>query len=138
MMTNVEAVQEAMTAFQAAFNRADIECVLSVWDDDFVDMPEGLSLMRGPEAFARRREMIMARFQEHEATLQIRPAEYAALGDEAVLVHGNLTVTMKHRRSKHVSHLRKRFMEVWIRSQRGWVVKFEMSNSEPGLGPNDD
>ena len=128
---NIEEVRRGLASFVEAFNREDVDDALSVWAPDFLDMPEGLAAMRGAGALARRREMITERFREHTAVLSIEPAEFAPLGDTAVLVHGELTVTLRRRQTGVVSHLHKRFLEVWVRGPSGWAIQFEMGNSGP-------
>ena len=74
---NIAEVQRALSAFEAAFNAQDVDRCLAVWAQDFVDVPDGLALMRGGEALTRRREMLVGRFQDHDANLRIEPAEFA-------------------------------------------------------------
>lgn len=128
---NIDDVRRRLAAFENAYNREDLDAVLSVWAPQFVDIPDWKPALRGPAAHARRREAISARFREYAGQLRIEPTEFAALGYTAVLVHGRLTVTLRHRRTNAMSYVRKRFMEVWVREAAGWVIQFEMANGEP-------
>jgi ketosteroid isomerase-like protein len=128
---NVEEIRDRLAAFEDAYNRENLKDVLSAWGTNFVDIPEALPALKGAEAHARRREGISARFRDHVSVLRIEPTEIVALGESAVLVHGRLTVTLRHRQTDALSFVHKRFMEVWVRDATGWAIQYEMANSGP-------
>ena len=131
-------INAAKTEFREAFNSGDVERLLSVFHNEFID----LSLGQPSFFMAEAREMLRRRMSELFAKFEARMApiviDIQVRGDMAVDYGWHkLTLTPKNGGQPVTS--RQRYMEVWMKDAAGsWKIAVYIDNQDlpPAFAPN--
>jgi ketosteroid isomerase-like protein len=130
-MDDIYQINVAKTEFREAYNRGDVDQLLSVFgDDNNVDMSESGPSRFGLSAREGLREDAAALFAEYSVTLAVIIIEIVALGDTAY-DYGWHEFTLKSKRGGEANRKRQRYFEVWKKNSSGdWKISLFINNAD--------
>jgi ketosteroid isomerase-like protein len=127
-MDDIYAINLAKSIFREGFNQADVEQVLSIYDDGYADLSFGLPSFYSTDANDVQRARLKRLFEQFTADMSVMIIDIVVNGDKA-LDWGwhHLVLTNKQTSEKLV--VRTRYFETWRRdAERGWLVSSFIDN----------
>jgi len=134
-MDDIYAINFAKSIFREGFNQADVEQVLSIYDDGFADMSFGVPSFFTTDSRDVFRARLKRLFEEFTVDMAVLVIDIVPNGDKA---HDwgwhHMVLTKKQTNDKFV--VRTRYFETWRRdAKRGWLITSFLDNldEEPRL-----
>jgi ketosteroid isomerase-like protein len=124
-MTDTEQIEKEIRRFIAAYNASDVAGVVRCYDGALIKLRQGAPAESRDEA-ERRISQVMDRYTGH---LEVRNDEILLSGDLAV-VRGELRIELTPRGAGDRQSLRRRFLEVWRKTNGEWRVHRTMDNTD--------
>ncbi|MGC1999117.1 MAG: nuclear transport factor 2 family protein [Candidatus Acidiferrales bacterium] len=130
-MDDTYRINVAKTTFREAYNRGDVDRLLSVFDEaGFTDMSEGGPSHYGEAAKRELRARATAFFAEYSVRLTVIIFGIVVRGDTAY-DFGWHEFTLDPKNTGETTHLRQRYFEVWKNNAAGdWKISLFISNSD--------
>jgi ketosteroid isomerase-like protein len=128
-MDDTYQINVAKTEFREAYNRGDVDQLLSVFEDEgFTDMSEGHPNLYGQEARVELRKRSAELFGENSVRLAVIVNNVVVLGDTAY-DFGWHEFTLKPKGGGETVRTRQRYLEVWKKNSSGeWKISIFMNN----------
>ncbi len=124
-MNEKKAVEGAEARWVQAFNRADVETLVSLYTSDVVVMPPGEPELRGRQAVE---DWIRRFFERHQAKQTVRNDEVTVSGDLAYL-RGRFEVELVQRKGGPFETIRGRHLVIWRKGEEGaWRASRDIWN----------
>jgi ketosteroid isomerase-like protein len=117
----------AIRKFVDAYNRADLQGLMSCYAEDLVKLRQGA----GPETKTETGLRVERVLRENRAELSVSNEEIEVSGDVAY-ARGSLELTLTPRTGGPSQVVRRRFIEIWHRRNGVWLVARTMDNAPPG------
>jgi ketosteroid isomerase-like protein len=137
-MNDEYAIAAAKTEFREAYNRGDVDRLLSVFcDQGFTDMSEGEPSFYGSEASAVLRRRMKKFFAEFDVEMAIIIINIELSGNVAY-DYGWHKLVCRPKRGGAPVHSRYRYFEKWVRQADGkWKIAFQITNRDvpPAMPP---
>lgn len=134
-MDDIYAINLAKSIFREGFNHADVEQILSIYDDGYADLSFGFPSFYRTDANDVFRTRLKRLFEEFTADMSVMIIDIVLNGDNAMdWGWHHMVLTCKGTGGKHV--VRTRYFETWRRdAERGWVITSFIDNldEEPRL-----
>ena len=124
-MTAKDEIQSAISSFNSAYRRGDIDALLGCYSEDLIKDRAGAP----PEGKAQTAQRIRQVFVDYETDLQVQIAEISTSGDLAY-VRGTFTVTLRPRGGGSPLILARRYLEIWRNEAGAWRVIRTMDNEQ--------
>ena len=137
---DVYQINAAKTEFREAFNTGDVERLLAVFHNEFMDLSLGqpsFFLAEAREMLRRRMSELFSRFEAKMAPIVI---DIQVRGDLAV-DYGWHKLTLTPKEGGEPVTSRQRYVEVWLKDPAGnWKILIYIDNQDlaPALVPNLD
>jgi uncharacterized protein (TIGR02246 family) len=112
--------------FVRAFAVGDVDRLLALYDDEYVDMSVGVAT-RGRADMG---DAFVETFSVYDGRLTIRTEEVLVNGDWAI-ERGTFTIHLTERASGAESESRRRYLEVLVRRDGGWRIFRDLDNELP-------
>ena len=130
-MDDTYQINVAKTEFREAYNRGDVDQLLSVFEEEgFIDMSEGRPNLYGHEARLELRKRSTELFGEYSVRLAVIINDIVVLGDTAY-DFGWHEFTLKPKSGGETARMRQRYLEVWKRNSSGeWKISIFMNNDD--------
>jgi ketosteroid isomerase-like protein len=130
-MDDTYRINVAKTEFREAFNRGDVDQLLSVFDEEgFTDMSKGGPTHYGKPAREGLRERSTELFAEYSVKLAVIINEIVILGDTAY-DFGSHEFTLRPKNGGETIHKRHRYFEVWKKTPSGeWKISVFINNAD--------
>jgi ketosteroid isomerase-like protein len=130
-MDDTYLINTAKTEFREAYNRGDVEQLLSVFDEEgFTDMSEGGPTLYGQAAREGLRERATELFAQYEVKLTVIVNEIAVVGHVAY-DYGCHEFTLKPKGGGKTLRKRHRYFEVWRKNSSGqWRIFSFIDNAD--------
>jgi len=138
-MNDEEAISLMKTEFREAYNTADVDRLLSVFADAFIDMSEGVPSFYGTEAKTALRWRATNLFREYRAHMEVIIVAVVVLGDTAY-DRGSHKLTLIPKSGGGPIVKRSRYCEIWQKNQLGkWRIRVFIDNKdhEPEMLPDE-
>jgi ketosteroid isomerase-like protein len=120
----------AKTEFREAYNTGDLERLLAVYADSFIDLSEGQASFYGNEAKAALRWRAGNLFHENAAKVEVTIAEIVIDGSKAY-DWGWHRLTLMPKTGGGAIVERFRYCEIWQKSPEGkWQISVFISNKD--------
>jgi len=130
MNADREMIERRIHDLVSAYNRGDIDAVMSVFAADLVDMSAGEATLRGAQAHRQTSDRLRDTFTKFKGHLTVTSEEIEVAGDWA-FDWGTLQVRLDPLEGGQPKIIERRFLEIWRRSKTGgWQVVRGMENSE--------
>jgi ketosteroid isomerase-like protein len=127
-MEDVYAINLAKTNLREGFNEGDVERVLSVYDDAFVDMSFGMPSFYYSDAKDVFRARLMRLFRDYTVCMKMMIIDVVLNGNWA-FDWGWHVLDLTSKADGSVSQIRTRYFETWRRDAiRGWVIASFIDN----------
>ena len=133
-------INAAKTEFREAFNAGDVERLLAVFHNEFIDLPLGqpsFYLGEAPQMLRRRMSDLFSKFEARMAPIVI---DIQVRGDMAV-DYGWHKLTLTPKGGGEPVTSRQRYMEVWMKDAAGtWKIAVYIDNQDlpPAFAPKLD
>ena len=130
-MNDTYRINVAKTEFREAYNRGDVDQLLSVFEEEgFIDMSEGRPNLYGQEARLELRKRSTELFGEYSVRLAVIINDIVVLGDTAY-DFGWHEFTLKPKSGGETVRTRQRYLEVWKKNPSGeWKISMFMNNDD--------
>lgn len=129
-MDDIFQINLAKTQFREAYNTADIDRLLSVFQEGFADMSDGFPSRFGPVAAVRLRERARELFATYNVNLVVIIDDILPLG-EGIFEFGWHEFTLSPKNGGSQLHQRQRYFDLWRKDAEGrWKIQFTMSNAD--------
>ena len=130
-MDDTYQINVAKTEFREAYNRADVDRLLSVFEHEgFTDMSEGGLSRYGEAAREGLRERSTELFREYSVRLSVIIIEIAVLGDTAY-DFGWHEFTLQPKNGGEPIRKRQRYLELWKKNSSGdWKISLFINNAD--------
>jgi len=129
-MNDEEAICIAKTELREAYNTGDVERLLSVYADSFVDMSEGEPSFYGSEAKTALRWRATNLFREYTARMEVIIFDLVVLGDTAY-DRGTHKLTLIPKSGGEPVVKCSRYCEIWQKNQAGkWQIRVFIDNED--------
>jgi ketosteroid isomerase-like protein len=130
-MDDTYLINEAKSKFRDAYNRGDVEQLLSVFDEEgFTDMSEGVPSLFNEGASEGLRERATQLFAEYDVRLTVIVIKIAVDGNLAY-DYGWHEFTLKPKGEGEVIRQRHRYFDVWNKNSSGeWRISAFISNAD--------
>ena len=130
-MDDTYRINIAKTEFREAYNRGDVDQLLSVFEDEgFTDMSEGHPNLYGQEAREELRERLTELFGEYSVRLAVIVNDIVVLGDTAYDL-GWHEFTLEPKNGGETVRKRQRYLELWKKNSSGqWKISIFMNNDD--------
>ncbi len=130
-MDDTYRINVAKTEFREAYNRGDVDQLLSLFEEEgFTDMSEGGSSRYGKPAREGLRERSSELFAEYSVKLTVIIIEIAVLGD-AAYDFGWHEFTLKPKNGGEAVRKRQRYFELWKKNSSGdWKISLFINNAD--------
>ena len=130
-MDDAYLINTAKTEFREAYNRGDVEQLLSVFDEEgFTDMSERGPTLYGQAAREGLRERATELFAQYELKLTVIVNEIAVVGHVAY-DYGCHEFTLKPKGEGKTLRKRNRYFEVWRKNASGqWRIFSFIDNAD--------
>jgi ketosteroid isomerase-like protein len=124
-------INAAKTEFREAYNRGDVDQLLSVFEEEgFTDMSEGAPSHYGQEAREELRRHSGELFTEYSVRLTVIIIEIVILGESAY-DFGWHEFTLTPKSGGETIRKRHRYFEVWMKNTSGeWRISLFMNNTD--------
>jgi ketosteroid isomerase-like protein len=131
MMDDTYQINVAKTEFREAYNRSDVDQLLSVFDDEgFTDMSEGGPSHYDEAAREDLRERATKLFAEYSVKLAVIIIKIVVRGDRAY-DFGWHEFTLKPKNGGETIRKRQRYLEVWKKNSSGdWKLSVVINNAD--------
>lgn len=127
---DVYRINVAKTEFRDAYNSGDVERLLAVTHENFVDMSDGSRCGFGAPGRAAFRERISVLFEKYSVNLVPIVLEIVPAG-EIMFDYGWHEFTLTPKAGGEVIQKRDRIFELWRRNSAGeWKIQYLMSNAD--------
>jgi ketosteroid isomerase-like protein len=129
-LDDIYRINVAITEFREAYNTADIDRLLAVLHEDFVDMSEEFTSGFGVTGKARLRARVTELVAEYSVKFVPIIIDIVAAGDFMFdFCWHEFTLTPKL--GGEVIQRRRRYFELWQKNSAGaWKIKYFMNNSD--------
>ena len=130
-MDDTYLINVAKTEFREAYNHADVEQLLSVFEDEgFTNMSEGGPSYYGQAARERLRERSAELFAEYSVRLAVIIIDIVVLGDTAY-DFGWHEFTLEPKNGGETVRRRQRYLELWKKNSSGnWKLSLFINNAD--------
>jgi ketosteroid isomerase-like protein len=130
-MDDTYRINVAKTEFREAYNRGNVDQLLSVFEDEgFTDMSEGHPNLYGQEARVELRKRSTGLFGEYSVRLAVIVNEIVVLGETAY-DFGWHEFTLEPKNGGETVRKRERYLEVWKKTSSGeWKISIFMNNDD--------
>jgi len=130
-MDDIYQINVAKTEFQEAYNRGDVEQLISVFgEDNFTDMSQGAPIRDGQAARERLREHAARLFAEYSVRLEVIIFGVTVFGDTAC-DYGCHEFTLTRKKGGETVRTRERYVELWKRTPSGdWKIALFINNPD--------
>jgi ketosteroid isomerase-like protein len=130
-MDDTYLINEAKSKLRDAYNRGDVEQLLSVFDQEgFTDMSEGVPSLFNEGASEGLRERATQLFAEYDVRLTVIVIKIAVDGNLAY-DYGWHEFTLKPKGEGEVIRQRHRYFDVWNKNSSGeWRISAFISNAD--------
>jgi ketosteroid isomerase-like protein len=130
-MDDIYQINVAKTEFREAFNRGDVEQLLSVFgEENFADMSESGPSRNGQAAREGLREQSAELFAQFSVRLAVIINEITVLGDTAY-DYGCHEFTLTPRGGGETIRKRHRYFELWKKNSSGdWKISLFINNAD--------
>ena len=131
-------LNSAKTDFREAFNTGDVERLLSVFHNEFIDLSLGQPSFFMGEAREMLRRRMSELFSKFEARMAPIVIDIQVRGDMAV-DYGWHKLTLTPKAGGEPVTSRQRYMEVWMKDAAGkWKIAVYIDNQDlpPAFAPN--
>jgi len=130
-MDDTYQINVAKTEFREAYNGADVDQLLSVFErEGFTDMSEGGPSRYGEAAREGLRERSTELFREYSVRLSVIIIEIAVLGDTAY-DFGWHEFTLQPKNGGEPIRKRQRYLELWKKNSSGdWKISLFINNAD--------
>jgi ketosteroid isomerase-like protein len=124
-------INAAKTKFREAYNRGDVDRLLSVFENEgFTDMSEGGPSLYGKEAREGLRTRSTELFAEYSVGLTLIIIAIEVCGDTAY-DFGWHEFTLRRKNAGEIMHKRHRYFEVWKKNSSGeWKISLFINNAD--------
>jgi ketosteroid isomerase-like protein len=130
-MDDTYRINVAKTEFREAYNRGDVDQLLSVFEDEgFTDMSEGHPNLYGQEARVELRKRSTELFSEYSVRLAVIVNDVVVLGGTAY-DFGWHEFTLEPKNGGETVRKRQRYLEVWKKTSSGeWKISIFVNNAD--------
>jgi ketosteroid isomerase-like protein len=130
-MNDTYRINVAKTEFREAYNRGDVDQLLSVFEEEgFTDMSEGGPSHYGKSAREGLRERSTELFAEYSVKLTVIIIDIVVLGDTAY-DFGWHEFTLRPKNGGETIRKRHRYFEVWKKNSSGeWKISVFINNAD--------
>lgn len=131
-------INAAKTEFREAFNTGDVERLLSVFHNEFIDLSLGQPSFFMGEAREMLRRRMSELFSKFEARMAPIVIDIQVRGDMAI-DYGWHKLTLTPKQGGEPVTSRQRYMETWMKDAAGqWKIAVYIDNQDlpPALAPN--
>ena len=130
-MDDTYLINAAKTEFREAYNRGDVNQLLSVFDEDgFTDMSEDGPSLYGQDATKSLRERAIQLFAQYHVRLAVIINEIAVVGNLA-FDYGWHEFTLKPKGGGEIIRKRHRYFELWRKNSSGhWRISSFINNAD--------
>lgn len=129
-MDDTYQINVAKTDFREGYERADVAQLLSVFDDNVIDMSEGYPSKSGDAVLSSLRERATKLFEEYSVKLAVIIYEIVVAGGIAY-DYGRHEFTLTPKSGGEVIQKRQRYFELWERAPSGqWKISLFVDNSD--------
>jgi ketosteroid isomerase-like protein len=131
MMDDTYLINKAKSKFRDAYNRGDVEQLLSVFDEEgFTDMSGGVPSFFNKDATEALRERATKLFAEYHVRLAVIVIEITVDGNLAY-DYGWHEFTLRPKGEGEVTRQRHRYVEVWKKNSSGeWRISAFINNPD--------
>ncbi len=112
-----DAIRSAVDQFIAAYNRSDVDALLSIYADDLVKLRHRAE----PESKRETEERLRSFFETNRGHLSVQNDELIVSGDVA-FTRGSLIIVTQARSGGEPQTIRRRFVELWRKEGGRWKV----------------
>jgi ketosteroid isomerase-like protein len=126
----IYAIELAKTEFREGFNTGDIQRVLNVYADGFIDMSAGQPGFYGPEARTVLEQRLRELFATYDVRLFMMIADITVAGDFAT-DWGWHKLWLTPKKGGKTKFLRLRYSEQWIKQNGEWKIVFLLTAADP-------
>lgn len=125
--TDVRVIRQRMGAWTQAYNRGDVQGMLDVLTDDYVEDTQGEPGSVGKRELGQNYAVLFSKYDAHITCIMEKVYTQGDMGFD----RGRYTVTYTSKASgKHVS-LSGHYMEVWALQDGVWRVRYETAIPDP-------
>jgi len=130
-MDDTYLINEAKSKFRDAYNREDVEQLLSVFDEEgFTDMSEGVPSLFNEDASEGLRERATQLFAEYDVRLTVIVIQIAVDGNLAY-DYGWHEFTLRPKGEAEIIRQRHRYFDVWKKNPSGeWRISAFINNAD--------
>jgi ketosteroid isomerase-like protein len=129
-MDDEQALSLAKTEYREGYNTGDVERVMSVFDEGFILMPEGLPSFFSDEAAIAQRTWLKNLFAAYKVGLVVTIIDFVIRGDFA-FDSGWEAVTLTPKTGGEPVTTRYRYFEVWNKDAAGtWRISGFITNKD--------
>jgi len=138
-MDDVRAIELLKTEFREGYNNGDVDRVLAVFADGFIDMSAGQPGFYGPEAHVHMRKRLTELFAAYHVRMFMMIADIAAAGDIAT-DWGWHKLWLTPKSGGPTRFIRLRYSEQWTKQDGQWRIFLLLTASdlEPQMAPNNE
>ena len=123
-------IRGQIDAFVQAYHAGDVDRLMAVYTDDFIDMSDGEATLSGVHARTETTARLNDTFAKYTGRLTVQVEEIEVAGDRA-FDRGSLRLELQPRGPGEPIVVERRFLEIWRREADGeWRVARAMDNSE--------
>jgi ketosteroid isomerase-like protein len=127
-MDDIYAINLAKSHFREGYNRGDEEQVLSIYDDEFIDMSFGMPSFYYGDAREVFRARLKRLFSDYSAEMALNIISITVSGDRA-LDRGWHILKLTSKAASESLLVRTRYFETWRRDPvRGWLITSYIDN----------
>ena len=127
-MDDIYAINLAKSCFREGFNRGDAEQVLSIYDDEFVDMSFGMPSFYSCDAKQVFRARLGRLFSDYFAEMALNIISIT-LNEDKALDRGWHILRLNSKTGPESLLVRTRYFETWRRDPvRGWLITSYIDN----------
>jgi len=130
-MDDIYQINVAKTEFREAYNRGDVEQLLSVFsEENLTDMSQGGPIRDDQAAREGLRKHAAALFAEYAVTLAVIIFKITVLGDIA-FDYGCHEFTLTRKNGGETTRKRDRYFELWKKNSAGdWKISLFINNAD--------
>jgi ketosteroid isomerase-like protein len=138
-MKGIYEINVAKTEFREAYNAGNVDRLLAVFAEQFMDMSAGVPIFSGAEARSVLRSRLAKLFEQYQVSLIVTIMTIRVFGNMA-FDYGCHALTLTPKRGGTPMTTRQRYFETWRRNPgREWKIDFYIDNMDVApLMPNGD
>lgn len=131
MDADTKAIESAINDFIEGYNAGEVDRLLKVYSDDFIDMSVGAPTVQGKEALEYTESKLKETFANYTGNLSVSTDRISVSGDVAY-TYGSFEVRLKPKDKGEDVLIHRRFLEIWRKQGDGnWKVIASMDNNVP-------